>query len=200
MSEITDTLFVILFWMFLDLISLITFVKLVKEPRNWTIRIQLESIIAKKYSLISLVIEITGIFFVLYSFSIPWYYHLLGGLGGGYYIQNIYFIEAINLQEIFTILLYYSYFIGLLIIFVKIATKKRIESLTLLEIGELIFLFPGIMLIFGIQFNGRPPMFLLIFVYIRSGYSSGYVLYIIGITVILINGLQFSAYSRFFRK
>ena len=200
MSDTTDLIVVFLAWMLLDLISLITFKKPVKEPRNWKNRIQLKSIITKKHSLISLVIEITGIIFVIYSFSIPWYYHLFRYIGGGgNHFQKLYFIEAINLQDIFLVLLYYSYLIGLVILFVKISIKKKIKNLVLFELGETIFIFPGIMLIFSVQFGG-PTAYLAIFVYIQSGYSSGFILYIIGITVLLINGLQFSAYSRFFQS
>ena len=199
MSDITDLIFVFLAWMLLDLISLITFKKPVKEPRNWKKRIQLKSIITKKHLILSLVIEIIGVIFVIYSFSIPWYYHLFRYIGGGYHFQKLYFIEADSLYGIFTILLYYSYLIGLVILFVKISFKKKIRSLILLELGETILIFPGIMLIFSVQFG--PPCFILaIFSYIRSGYSSGFIIYTIGITVLTLNGLQFSVYSRFFQR
>ena len=199
MSDITDLIFVFLAWMLLDLISLITFKKPVKEPRNWKKRIQLKSIITKKHLILSLVIEIIGVIFVIYSFSIPWYYHLFRYIGGGYHFQKLYFIEADSLYGIFTILLYYSYLIGLVILFVKISFKKKIRSLILLELYETILIFPGIMLIFSVQF-GSPYCYLLIFSYIRSGYSSGFIIYTIGITVLTLNGLQFSVYSRFFQR
>ena len=199
MSDITDLIFVFLAWMLLDLISLITFKKPVKEPRNWKKRIQLKSIITKKHLIIFLVIEITATIFVIYSFSIPWYYHLFRYVGGGYHFQKLYFIEADSLYGIFTILLYYSYLIGLVILFVKISFKKKIRSLILLELYETILIFPGIMLIFSVQF-GPPTCYLAIFSYIRSGYSSGFIIYTIGITVLTLNGLQFSVYSRFFQR
>jgi hypothetical protein len=199
MSDTTDLIFIFLAWMLLDLISLITFKKPVKEPRNWKKRIQLKSIITKKHLILSLVIEIIGVIFVIYSFSIPWYYHLFRYVGGGYHFQKLYFIEADSLYGIFTILLYYSYLIGLAILFVKISFKKKIRSLILLELGETILIFPGIMLIFSVQF-GSPYCYLLIFSYIQSGYSSGFIIYTIGITVLTLNGLQFSVYSRFFQR
>ena len=199
MSDTTHLIFVFLAWMLLDLISLITFKKPVKEPRNWKKRIQLKSIITKKHSMISLVIEITGVILVIYSFSIPWYYYLFRYCGDGYHFEKLYFIEADNLYGIFTILLYYSYLIGLVILFVKISFKKKIRSLILLELGETILIFPVIMLIFSVQFSS-PGVYLTIFSYIRSGYSSGFIIYTIGITVLTLNGLQFSVYSRFFQR
>ena len=198
MSDKIDLISVFLAFILLDLFSLITFKKPGKEPRNWKNRIRLKSIIAKRHSLIFPVVEITGVIFVIYSFFIPWYYHIYTGFGWVRQFREFYFIEADGLHDIFSILLYYSYFIGLAILFVKIAIKTKIKSLTLLEFGEAIFIFPGIMLIFGVQFDGRPPIYLLIFGYIRSGYSSGFILYTIGITISLINGLQFSVFSRFF--
>lgn len=196
MSDKTDLILVFLAWMLLDLIGLITFKKPVKEPRNWKNRIRLRSIITKKHSLIFLVIEITGIIFVIYSFSIPWYYRSSEGLGWIAIFHEYYFIEAESLHDIFSILLYYSYLIGLVILFVKISIKKKIKSLILLELGEMIFIFPGIMLIFSVQI-GRLQGF---FGYIYSFYSSGFILYTIGITVLMLNGLYISVFSRFFKS
>jgi len=200
MSDTTDLIFIFLAWMLLDLISLMTFKKPVKEPRNWKKRIQLKSIITKKHLIISLVIEIIGVILVIYSFFIPWYYYLFLHIGNGYHFQKLYFIEAESLYGIFTILLYYSYLIGLVILFVKISFKKKIRSHILLELGETILIFPGIMLIFSVQFGPPPFFYILIFSYIRSGYSSGFIIYTIGITVLILNGLQFSVYSRFFQR
>ena len=201
MSDTTDLIFIFLAWMLLDLISLITFKKPVKEPRNWKKRIQLKSIITKKHLIISLVIEITGIIFVIYSFSIPWYYQLYRDNWWESHSHTFYLIDAFRLREIFSILVYYSYLVGLVILFGKISFKKRIRSLILLEFSEAILIFPGIMLIFSVQF-GRVPSFIVFAFssYTQIGPSSGFILYIIGITVLMLNGLQFSVYSRFFQS
>ncbi len=195
MSDTTDLIFVFLAWMLLDLISLITFKKPVKEPRNWKKRIQLKSIITKKH-LIFLVMEITGIIFVIYSFSIPWYYWVSMGFGDIPYLHEYYFIEASLLHDIFSILLYYSYLIGLVILFAKISMKKKIKSLILLELGETILIFPGIMLLFSVQIGFHRGFF----DYIYSGYCSGFIFYTIGITVLMLNGLYISVFSRFFQS
>ena len=197
MSDTTDLIFVFLAWMLLDLISLITFKKPVKEPRNWKKRIQLKSIITNKRSLIFLVMEITGIIFVIYSFSIPWYYCVSMGFGFIPYSHEYYFIEASLLYDIFSILLYYSYLIGLVILFAKISMKKKIKSLLLLELGETILIFPGIMLLFSEQIGFRHGFIGDIY---YLGYCSGFILYTIGITVLMLNGLYISVFSRFFQS
>ena len=201
MSDTTDLIFIFLAWMLLDLISLISFKKPVKEPRNWKKKIQLKSIITKKHSLISLVIEITGMICVIYSFSIAWYYQLYRDNWWGSHSHTFYLIDAFRLHEIFSILVYYSYLVGLVILFGKISFKKKIKSLILLEFSEAILIFPGIMLIFSVQFGRVPCIITYAFSsYIQTGPSSGFILYIIGITVLMLNGLQFSVYSRFFQR
>jgi len=201
MSDTTDLILVFLALMLLDLISLITFKKSVKEPRNWKNRIRLKSIIAKRHSLIFPVVEITGVIFVIYSFFIPWYYHIYTGFGWFRQFHEFYLIEADGLHDIFSILLYYSYLIGLVIIFAKIAIKKKMKSRILLEIGEAILVFPGLMLIFSVPFGRIPSFtFLLGLQNTLSCPSSGFILYTIGITVLMLNGLYFSVFSRFFRS
>ena len=73
MSDTNDLILIFLLWISLDLISLMTFKKPARELRNWKKKIQFMSVTTKKHSLISLVIEISGIILVIYSFSIPWY-------------------------------------------------------------------------------------------------------------------------------
>ena len=201
MSDTTDLISVFLALILLDLFSLITFKKPAKEPRDWKNKIRLKSIISKKQALLFPVVEITGVIFVIVSFFIPWFYHIYSGFGWYRQFREFYFIEADGLHDIFSILLYYSYLIGLVLIFAKIAIKKKMKSRILLEIGEAILVFPGLMLIFSVYF-GRIPSFM----YLNglqdtlSCPSSGFILYIIGITVLMLNGLYFSVFSRFFQR
>ncbi|NVM16856.1 MAG: hypothetical protein HWN80_04015 [Candidatus Lokiarchaeota archaeon] len=203
MSDTTDLIFVFLLWISLDLISLMTFKKPARESRNWKNKIQFMSVATKKHRLLSLVIEISGIILVIYSFSIPWYFHSYRDYFiGETRIFMFHLIDADFLHEIFSILLYYPYLIGLVILFSKICLKNKIRNLLLFEIIEAIFVLPGIMLLFTVQF-GRLPSFIFFgfgLRYTLSCPSYGFILYIIGITVLLINGIQFSAYSRFFQS
>lgn len=180
-----------------------TFRKIVKERKKWKFWSQLKAIIAKKHLLITLVIESIGIILVIISFFIPWYYHIYNGFGWIRLFHEYYFIEAVHLYEIFSILLYYPYLIGLGLLFGKISLKKKISNLNLLELIEAIFIFPGIMLIFSVRF-GRIPSFIIFDVYnihdTLSGPSSGFILYIVGFSVLMLNGLHYSVFSRYFRS
>ncbi len=201
MNDTTDLILVFLVLMLLDLFSLITFKKPFKEPREWKYKIRFKTIINNKLALIFPVIEITGAIFVIVSFFIPWYYHIHSGFGWFRQFREFYLIEADRLQDIFSILLYYSYLIGLVIIFAKITIKKKTKSRVLLEIGEVILIFPGLMLLFSVYF-GRIPSFLDLdgLQDTLSCPSSGFILYTIGITVLMLNGLYYSIFSRFFKN
>ncbi len=190
MSDTLDLVHLFLGWLLLDLIGLITFIKPVDRTTNWKNGMNFRSFIPKKHVLFSIVTELIGIILLVISFSIPWYYHLFGVN----HFQYLYFIEAVNLDGIFIIYLYYAYLIGLCLLFLKISIKQKLQIRYLIEVTQILFIIPGIILIFNVKFELL--FYLAILIYIKSGYSSGFVLYTIGISVLIMNGLQFSIYSR----
>lgn len=200
MNDILDLVFLFFGLMLLDLICLITFIKPVKKSVDLKKRIDyFKSVLFKKYSLISLFIELIGIILLIYSFSIPWYYHLYRGWINE--TRYFYIKEAVDLDKLLIFLLYYAYFMGLFLLFVKISTKRKIRTFTLLEIIELIYFIPGIIFIFNVEFLPCSNFIIIPEMYCaKSDYSSGFILYTIGITILIINGLQISIYSRLKRR
>jgi len=186
--------------MFLNFLGLLSFLKPTNRKIDWKPGFPLSFIIENKHFLISIFTGLMGIILLAISFSLPWYYHLLRSVtgSGGYHYNFLYFKDAINMDSIFTFYLFYAYLLSLSLLFIKISTKGKLRNLYLLEIAEILFIIPGLILIFNIKYS--PPIFLAIFVYIKSGFYSGFILYTIGISVLILNGLQFSIYSRLRRK
>lgn len=187
---------VFFFWMILDLIGLITFIKLVNEPRKPIIKIALKSFIRNEYLILSLSIELIGFITLLYSFSIPWYYNIYLDWGRGEFIRYDYAKDVINLEVLQEVFLFYTYYLSLVMIFAKIAINLKIHPFTALELLELILIIPIFLLI-----NNIIPLFCLGSAIperscLKSGYSSGFILFFFGTSALIINGVQISFYKR----
>ncbi len=183
-------------WLLLDLIGLITFIKPFNEPKRWLNRIAFKSFMRKKYLLLSLSTELIGIILLISSFSVPWSYQLYVDINSGKFTRHFYANQAINLEALLNLLLFYVYYLGLALIFVKISVNLKIRKRTALELLELILIVPIILLIFNIHSVNCTPSPIPERFCLNSGYSSGFILLFIGTTVLIINGLQLSIYSR----
>lgn len=194
MSDLDDLVFLYHGWMFLNLLGLISFLKLRSRKVDWKPKVWLEYIVSRWQLIFSIILGLMGFILVGVSFSLPWYYHLLRSISGGYYYIYLDFIHARKLEGLFTNYFFYAYFVSLSLLFVKISVKGKVRGRHIWEVAELLFIIPGLVLIFNIKYD--PPIYAAILTYIRSGYSSGFILYTIGISILIVNGLQSSMYSR----
>ena len=200
MNNPLDLLFLFFYWMLIDLIGLITFIKPVNEPRQWINRTKFKSFMRSKYSLISLGIELIGIILFISSFNVPWYYQEFIDINFGGFIRYFYIKDLLSLENLLTDFLFYAYLLGLTLLFVKISVSKKMRILTALELLELIVIIPGIMLMFMVNFpkycfSVIPEEFCL-----KFGYTSGYISFISGTIVLILNGLQMSIHLRWKRN
>ena len=190
MNDPRDLLFVFFYWMLMDLIGLITFIKPVNEPRLWINRNTFKSFISSKYSLFSLGTELIGIILLIYSFNVPWYYQEFIDMNFGGFIRYFYIKDLLNLENL----------LANFLLFVKIFVSKKIHILTALELLELIVLIPVIMLMLMVDFPKYCFSFIPEEFCIDSGYSSGFISFILATIVLIINGLQMSIHLRWKRN
>ncbi|MFW9969392.1 MAG: hypothetical protein ACFFDF_04265 [Candidatus Odinarchaeota archaeon] len=182
-------------FLFLDIIGLFSFLKLPNKLKLDNFSPEIKSVLNKKYYSFSIFTEIVGLVILITSFYLPWYYYLPGD---GYLRQNLYLLDAANSLEIINILIYYTYIIGLILIFIKVSIRRNLNSLNIFELIELIFFIPGTIIIFITKFD--LGMWWALWNYSNSGYTSGFILYIIGLVILIANGLQISTYLRLKRK
>jgi hypothetical protein len=185
-------LFYLLLWLLINSLGLISLSKQL-NTKNWNVKG------ISRYWLLSIIIEIIGGIFIIVSISFPWYFHHLSGWIEGF--RYIYLFEATNLNQILIASIYLMYLLGIIIILAKTILKHRIRLQISIEIIEFIMIFLGIAFIISLHFNDCNHVIYLPEIYcINSGFSTGYFLYIFGITILITNSLQLSIYSRLKKK
>lgn len=195
MNDLINLIVLLSFLLILDFFGLITLIKPISIPRDWKALFKFKSLLKNKKILISITLMSFGIILLINSFFFPWYYwHLIGWVVTP--IRNFYIIDAKNLEDLLSTLIYSMYYIGLIILFTKITKKKKIHVFFILVSIELILIFLGIMFLINIKFYtckdyfGFPEISC-----VNSGYSTGFYLYTIGFSFLALNGLQWSYYS-----
>ena len=191
----TSLLFLLFGWLLLDFLGLLTLIEPVRDQISRKNRLNLKSFMQRKYILLLITLELIGLILLISSFSLRWYYHRYTGMYVVNHLRYFYLKDAINLDSLLTFFISYAYLIGLILIFIKITMKKKIHIFTGLELIELTFFVIGLILMLNLRFMECNQ----IAVFpggecIESGHSTGFTLYIIGLLVLIINGLQMSIY------
>ncbi len=158
----------------------------------------LNSIIIKKHSILSFSLELFGIFLLIYAFFVPWVYHLFLDINYGVFIRYFKLSEVIVSGYFYISLVCYPILIEIIIIILRINLSSKLRTFTSLALIELLILIPGISLPFNISL-GRCYSFIPEKFCLRSGYSYGPYLYIIGMSILVINELQIILYSKLVR-
>lgn len=136
---------------------------------------------------------------MIYSFFVPWVYHLFRDINDGFFIRYFPMAEVMVSDTFYYLFVICPLLIEIIIIFLRIYMNPKIRNFTSVALIELLILIPGIMIPFNVSL-GRCHSFIPEEICIRFGYFYGLYLYILGISVLAINGLQISIYSKFIRK
>lgn len=192
MDDAIYFLFYLTLWLLINSLGLISLSKQL-NTKNWNIKG------ISRYWLISIIIEIIGVIIIIVSPSFPWYFHQLTGWIEGF--RYFYIVDATNLNQILITSIFIMYLLGIIIILTKTILKHRIRLQISIEIIELIMIFLSIDFIISLHFNDcNHVIYFPEINCINSGFSTGFFLYIVGITILITNGLQLSIYSRLKKK
>lgn len=180
-------------WFLLAVLALLS----LSNVKNW--KENLQQLIRNRYHFISMIIEITGILIIFTSFGLPWFYYEHIGLVTRFIYLHI--TEGINMSHILFFFIITAYLIGVIALIIKTLVKRDINIKYSLELVELILLIFGGILITNVRYCGCNELIHIPEIYcISSGYSIGYILYLIGLIILISNGIQMCIYSRLNRK
>jgi hypothetical protein len=177
----------------LDILALIS----LSSVKNW--KEKLQRFVRNKYNFTSMIIEITGILIIFISFGLPWFYYEYTGLMSRFIYLPL--IEGINMSNILFSFLITLYLIGVITLIINTIVKRDLNIKYSLELIELILLIFGVILSTNVRYRGCNELIHIPEIYcINSGYSIGYFLYLIGLIILISNGIQMCIYSIIHRK
>ncbi|MEJ2278176.1 MAG: hypothetical protein P8Y70_10585 [Candidatus Lokiarchaeota archaeon] len=124
MEDPNHLLIILIGWLILDFLGIISLSKPIDHEGKWGKNLNFKLFIRKKHTFLSIVTEIIGIIILLYSFLLPFSYQEFAYLNGGSVFRFLFVQDVIILNSLLLYFIYFTYFIGLIIIVAKISLKK----------------------------------------------------------------------------
>ena len=159
----------------------------------WCKMINLDYILSHQHEFFSILTEVLGILLIVSSIFLPWYRITSVGTGGIIIDQSYYYFQIFDTQLLIWIL-YYAYLSVIFTILVVI-NYKIISYRVRFELAECLFLFPCMIVLINIEpLNIVIPVFITLSRY--SGFYIGYLFFLLGFVLLVLNGFQLSIYRR----
>ena len=187
----------LVFWGFIAF-SMSGFIFIILGDRKigsiWRKMINYDYMFSHQHEFISILTEIMGILFIVISFFFPWYHIKSVGFSGIIFDRHFYYFEMFN-NHLLIWMLYYAYLSVIFTLLVGI-NYKMINYRVRFELAECLFLFPCMVVLINIE----PPhtFFLTSITFVRySGILEiGYLFFLLGFVLLVINGVQLSIHRR----